>query len=52
MIRLSIVGFWVVILTDGFVGVKAMACLQGRFSTGAVENDRKHNDLSKWDPWV
>ena len=22
------------------------------FSTSAVENDRKHDDLAKWDPWV
>ena len=21
-------------------------------STSAVENDRKYNDLAKWDPWV
>ena len=23
-----------------------------RFSMGAAENDRKHDDLSEWDPWV
>ena len=25
---------------------------QREFSTSAVENDRKHDDLSEWDPWV
>ena len=23
-----------------------------KISTSAVENDRKHDDLAKWDPWV
>ena len=22
------------------------------FSMGAAENDRKHDNLSEWDPWV
>ena len=26
---------------------------RGRFfSMGAAENNRKHDDLSEWDPWV
>ena len=42
----------IVIIVRLEVDARGTYVLPQQISVGAVENDRKHDDLSMWDPWI